>query len=57
LTDSFGENVWFSADNRWFATRAQEDPVGGPWKLVLWRHTGSQPEVQATLPSHCRPGL
>ena len=45
-----GWQVWFSADNRWFATQAKGEKDDGPWKLVLWRNTGAKPEVYATLP-------
>jgi serine/threonine protein kinase/WD40 repeat protein len=48
-----GCKVWFSADNRWFATQAKGDKDGGPWKVVLWRNTGAKPEIYATLPIEC----
>ena len=50
LGGSAGCKVWFSADNRWFATQAKGEKDGQFWKLVLWRNTGAKPEVHATLP-------
>jgi len=45
-----GGQVWFSADNRWFATQGKPDKDGSPWKLILWRNTTPTPEVHAMLP-------
>ncbi len=46
----YGCKVWYSADDRWFATQAKGEKEGGTWKLVLWRNTGAKPEVHATIP-------